>query len=365
MVKIGRACSRESTSTPERFPLAWTWKPIVIMRLLVLVLTLLLVPPHARAQQRLPIIDMHLHAMTADDNGPPPLAVCVPLLSHLPPLDPRRPWGEVFIEVLKNPPCPDPIWSPTTDEALMRETVAVVERLNVFGILSGEPGRVVRWSDAAPARFIPSVQFQIGRDEISPDSMRRLFAVGPFTVLGEISNQYVGIAPDDERMEPYWALAEELDIPVGIHMGEGPPGGGYLFPEYRSRLGNPLLLEDVLSRHPRLRVWVMHYGSPLIDEMIAVLQSYPNVYVDISPNQWRYPRAYFYRQLELLIDAGFGKRVMFGSDQMNWPGVIEPAIAVIQEAPFLSEEQKRDILYNNAARFLRLSEEEIARHHRR
>jgi uncharacterized protein len=34
-----------------------------------------------------------------------------------------------------------------------------------------------------------------------------------------------------------------------------------------------------------------------------------------------------------------------------------------EEAPFLSREQKRDILYNNAARFLRLSEEEIARHH--
>jgi hypothetical protein len=48
-----------------------------------------------------------------------------------------------------------------------------------------------------------------------------------------------------------------------------------------------------------------------------------------------------------------------------WPGVIERAIAVIEEAPFLSEAQVRDILYNNAARFLRLSEQEIARHHGR
>ena len=31
---------------------------------------------------------------------------------------------------------------------------------------------------------------------------------------------------------------------------------------------------------------------------------------------------------------------------------------------FLSEEQKRDILYNNAARFLRLSKEQIERHHK-
>jgi predicted TIM-barrel fold metal-dependent hydrolase len=64
------------------------------------------------------------------------------------------------------------------------------------------------------------------------------------------------------------------------------------------------------------------------------------------------------------VDAGFEQRVMFGSDQMVWPGVIERAIAVIEEAPFLNEQQKRDILYNNAARFLRLREEEIAQHHR-
>lgn len=54
---------------------------------------------------------------------------------------------------------------------------------------------------------------------------------------------------------------------------------------------------------------------------------------------------------------------MFGSDQMVWPGVIERSIRTIEEAPFLSADTKRDILYNNAARFLRLSEDEIARHH--
>lgn len=337
----------------------------MIRRLLALSWPLLLITPEARAQQQPPVIDMHLHAMAADSNGPPPLAICIPLLSHLPPLDPEREWGEVFIHSLKNPSCTNPVWSPTTDEALMRETAKVVERRNIIGVLSGEPERVLRWTAAAPGRFMPSVGFRLGRDGISPEAMRRLFENGRFVALGEISNQYAGIGPDDPRMEPYWALAEELDIPVGIHLGEGPPGGAHLFPDYRVRFGNPLLLEDVLARHPKLRVWVMHYGSPMLDEMIALMQSYPQVYVDISPNHWRYPRPFFYRQLQTFIDAGFGQRVMFGSDQMNWPGVIEPAIAVIEEAPFLDEGQKRDILYNNAARFLRLSEEEIARHHRR
>lgn len=44
-------------------------------------------------------------------------------------------------------------------------------------------------------------------------------------------------------------------------------------------------------------------------------------------------------------------------------GTTERAIAVIDEAPFLLTQQKRDIFYNNAARFLRLSREDIARHH--
>jgi predicted TIM-barrel fold metal-dependent hydrolase len=54
---------------------------------------------------------------------------------------------------------------------------------------------------------------------------------------------------------------------------------------------------------------------------------------------------------------------MLGSDQMIWPGAIEPSIEVIEEAPFVSAAQKRDVLYNNAARFLRLSKEVIAKHH--
>jgi len=51
---------------------------------------------------------------------------------------------------------------------------------------------------------------------------------------------------------------------------------------------------------------------------------------------------------------------------MQWPEtVIADEIEAIETAPFLSEEQKKDILYDNAARLLRLSEEEIARHHGR
>ena len=62
------------------------------------------------------------------------------------------------------------------------------------------------------------------------------------------------------------------------------------------------------------------------------------------------PRAGYYRHLQGLVEAGFGKRIMFASDL---PEQIETGIDAILAADFLSTEQKADILCNNAARFLR------------
>jgi uncharacterized protein len=317
------------------------------------------------AQDRLPIIDMHLHALAADAQGPPPLAMCTPM--QFPVWDPDQSYAETFLAIQKNPHCPDPVWSPETDEELMTQTIEVMERLNITGVLSGtEADRIATWLAEAPDRFIPAfvLQFNETGAVITTDSLRSLHSKGQLAVLGEVVNQYAGIAPDDERMAPYWALAEELDIPVGIHVGTGPPGAIYLgFAGYRARLHSPLTMEEVLVRHPRLRVYLGHAGYPMLDDLLAVLYAHPQVHVDIGVIVFTQPRAAFYRFLRGIVEAGFGKRVMFGSDQMVWPGVIERAVGVIMEAPFLSEEQKRDILYHNAARFLRLSDEEIARHH--
>jgi predicted TIM-barrel fold metal-dependent hydrolase len=41
---------------------------------------------------------------------------------------------------------------------------------------------------------------------------------------------------------------------------------------------------------------------------------------------------------------------------MVWPEAIGMAIEGIESAKFLSKEEKRDIFYNNAARFLKLKE---------
>lgn len=321
-----------------------------------LALVLAAICPTAWAEEAPPpIIDVHLHALPADHQGPPPLALCAPAVGY-PPVERGSDWPEAFMAVQKDPPCEDPVWSPETDEAVMEQTLAILERHNIVGITSGP--LVEQWHARAPERIIPGLMFELNEDTPSPEAVRAMFESGRYAVLGEVIIQYQGLAPGDPAFEPYLALAEELDIPVGIHIGTGPPGAPYLgFDGYRARLHSPLLLEEVLVRHPDLRVYVMHAGWPMLDDLLALMWAHPQVYVGTGVIAWALPRAEFHRYLRRIVEAGFGKRVMFGSDQMVWPRAIERAIEAIETAEFLTEEQKRDLLCGNAARFLRLDQE--------
>lgn len=319
--------------------------------------------PYAR-QQPDPIIDVHLHAMAVDAQGPPPVATCTPVLPVA--YDGREAWGAFFTSLLKDPPCADPVWSPATDEALMNETLDILKRRNIIGIVGGDVERVQQWRDAAPDRVIPALGLRLGPASPSPDSIRLLKEQGRIAALAEVAIQYAGIAPDDPEFEPYLAMAEAIDLPIGIHIGTGPPGAPYLgYSRYRARLHSPLLLEEPLRRHPKLRVYIMHAGWPMLDDLLALLWAHPQVYLDVAVIDWALPRPAFHRYLQEIVNAGFGTRVMFGSDQMVWPGTIERALESIESASFLSREQKRDILYRNAARFFRFSDADVAKHHGR
>ncbi|MEG3146971.1 amidohydrolase family protein [Sphingomonas sp. RT2P30] len=335
---------------------------MMLVAAMAMLLAMVPVPSVARE----PILDVHLHAPAADDQGPPPLAMCTPL-SPMPRWDQDKPYPVALIDYFKHPLCKDPVWSPKTDDEIMTRTLAIMAKHNIIGVVSGSYRRVMAWRKQAPERVLPGL---IPDDAAMADAaaMTREFGTakkaGDVTVIGEIGAQYMGIAPNDPRLEGLWTTAEAVDLPVALHVGPGPPGAAYL-PGlgYRARMSSPLLLEDVLVKHPKLRLDVMHAGFPMLDDTLALLYAHPQVYVDLGVIAYTQPRPAFYRYLQALVDAGFGDRIMFGSDQMVWPETIERAIDAIEQAPFLSEAQKRDIFYNNAARFLRLDAATIARHH--
>lgn len=304
-----------------------------------------------------PVIDMHVHADTVEDY-PPGMQYCIPLMANEPRLDHSRPYPDQYGEAWFSPRCEDALQAAATDEELLRRTVERLEANNAVALLQGSPDRVDQWMQAAPGRFIPSLDFRIGReDNENLDAMRELFESGGFVMLGEVTNQYQGIMPDDPRMQPVWALAEELDIPVGYHMGLGPPGASAFYPEFSVAAGNPLLLEQVLRRHPNLRISIQHMASGFHDELKMMLWTYPQLYVEISgPVTWSDD---FHTYLKDLMDAGLGSRVMFGTDALVWPDMLDRAIAIIENADYLTEAQKRDILFNNAVRFLKMDRDEL------
>src|SRR5688572_17034306 len=110
------------------------------MKPLLLLLALVVIAP-AQAGKREPVIDMHMHAMGVADQGPVPTAMCTPF-PEFPVWDQKRSYEEIFIERVTKPTCADPVWSPRTDEALLEETLEAMERLNLYGVLSGTPERV-------------------------------------------------------------------------------------------------------------------------------------------------------------------------------------------------------------------------------
>jgi predicted TIM-barrel fold metal-dependent hydrolase len=262
----------------------------------------------------------------------------------------EAPWGWVQEE------CTPKLY-PAAKGEYMKDVVAEMERLNVTAVVFGDPKGVQKWKDAAPNRVIPGTAFQggMGGGRVPLDELRKDFTSGGFKVMGEIGLQYEGLSPSDPSVDQYFALAEELDIPVAIHMGTGGSGRANITtPKFRGSMGNPLLLEELLARHPKLRVQVMHAGYPMIDNMLTLLQANSHVYVDVAGLIWSYPIKEVNRYIERLVEGGFEDRVMFGTDQLIWPHLMAYSISIIQNADYLTPEQKRDILYNNAARFLRL-----------
>lgn len=263
--------------------------------------------------------------------------------------------------------------------ARRREAIRVMDSLGVrHVVVIGTPDLLSVWRHELGSRAIPALLFpceggkavNFGRECFPggadfPDTawLRSEITAGRVRAVGEITAQYIGMAPNDSRLEPYYALAEELDVPVLIHLGFGPPAAPYpsspvprKSPSFRAAAGSPLLLEDVLLRHKRLRVLVMHAGWPLIDEMIAILYYHPQVYVDLAGLQSSLvPRAAYDASLRKLVEAGFSDRIVFGSDGTeNGVDWLQNGVDAVLKSSLLSASQRRSILYKNAARFFGL-----------
>lgn len=279
-----------------------------------------------------PIIDVHVHAFSDDS----------PMLGKMHPPTLR---GETFQGVS------------TTAE----QKEKTLEKFRQHNVVKAVVTHGHLWVDE------PTENIMIGGYGKSIDDLRNQYKEGKLQVLGELAPFYSEMLADDSAMAPYFGLAQELDIPVGFHILPGGPNYGFhVLPKMlggmRTYNANPLQLEEVLVKYPDLKIYVMHGGWPYIEDMKALMYAHPNIYVDVAVINWILPVEEFHYYLKSMVTAGFGDRIMYGSDQMSWPDVIDVAIESVNSADFLTLEQKEDIFYDNAANFLEFTEEEIRKH---
>lgn len=261
------------------------------------------------------------------------------------------------------------------DEQLARHNVVA----SVLFITGREDLTIYR--DTANARFILSPMFPCpaltaerkwcftDSDGPMPDLvwLEEQLAAGALGGIGELVFNYAAIAPNDPAMAPYWTLAARYDAPAFVHTGKGPPPGEGprrhpgCCEDYREDFGDPALLRPVLAAHPDLRVVIEHVGFDYLGETLALLRDFPGVYLDMSVLNSVGPEDLHDASLRAIVDAGFADRIVLGSDDQDLAAVI----ARIEDAEFLTADQRRGIYYDNAARFLRFDADTIARDYRR
>ncbi len=137
---------------------------------------------------------------------------------------------------------------------------------------------------------------------------------------------------DDSRMHKMYELCEGR-LPMLIHTGDN-----------RYDYSNPNRLIPILERYPNLTVIGAHFGGWSIwEEATEKLTKYKNFLVDCSSSLY----AISAEKARELIFAYGTDRVLFGTDYPLWTPESELERFMKVE---LTDEQREDIFYNNAAK---------------
>ena len=138
---------------------------------------------------------------------------------------------------------------------------------------------------------------------------------------------------DDEKAFPIYEAAEGR-LPILFHVGD-----------FRHDFSGPDRLYRVAKRFPKLTIIGAHLAGWSEWDRAAELFSGGSIYADLSSSLYAFRPE---RAAELIRNLGT-KRVMFGTDYPMWGA--EEELSRFNAIP-LTEEEREDILCNNALRLL-------------
>ena len=251
-------------------------------------------------------------------------------------------------------------WYAATDQQA-REIV----RINDEGL--------AEWCSRYPDRFVPLSSPALQFPEMAAEQLE--YAV---TNLGHrgasILGHAQGEAPSTAKYDPFWAKAQELDVPVFMHPDgsrniiqpgalDGAGGLGNI-------IGNPLettlflsrmIFDGALDRFPRLKVVAAHAGGYLPSYLGRSDAGCARNGADCVNT--RRPSEYLRDQILIdsmvfneeglrhLVAVAGASQVVYGTDMpFDWPDTLD----LIVDSPSLSNAEKEAILGGNLIRLLQI-----------
>lgn len=143
------------------------------------------------------------------------------------------------------------------------------------------------------------------KDPGAPEELRR--AVDDLGLRGlKLGPIYQDVHPSSKEALGVCETAAELGTPILWHQGTT------FVEQAQLSYANPVLLDEVASRFPALKMVIAHMGHPWVDEAVVVARKHPNVYLDVSglhPRPWQ-----LYNALMGALEYRVDDKLLFGSD---------------------------------------------------
>lgn len=195
------------------------------------------------------------------------------------------------------------------------------------------------WAAAAAAARPDRLKAVVGVDPVLMTAaeidreVRTQLAAGATGI--KVAPMFIRLRPDDERMEPVWRLAVELDVPVLSECGA-------------SSYGHPAHFAEVVRSHPALRLQLAHLGWGAEEDTARVVRLSENVVTDTAMRLGGLGQALDAEGLTATIRSIGVDRVVFGT---NYPIIDQADHARALRSLPLDDDELHQVGYANAARF--------------
>ncbi|HEY5624402.1 MAG TPA: amidohydrolase family protein, partial [Gammaproteobacteria bacterium] len=253
-------------------------------------------------------------------------------------------------------------WWYAADEALAKDIIRV------------QDDGIAAWIKNYPDRFVALTSVALQHPELAAEQLE--YAVRELNFRGaSVGGHVAGESLSLAKYDPFWAKAEELDVPVFMHPGGADnvvtetafDGRGDL----GNIIGNPLetttflsrmIFEGALDRFPNLKIIASHSGGYLPSylgrtEVACEVRNNANCANTKLPSEYLRDQIlvdsmiFSEEGLRHLVAVVGASQVVYGTDiPLVWPDTLD----LILDSPHLSDTDKEAIVGGNLVRLLRI-----------